>query len=305
MKKLFIAALAVVTFGANAQDVNFKSKRGEYMLPEKGDWALGFSTDGVFEYLGNAFNGNTGNNAPTVGTSKIVDNGFKGKFVGKYFTKDKAAYRIVFNLATTSITDTKETNTADNTVVITPAPTTPPNFVTNTITNTSDKLSGSEFSIGIGKEWRRGKTRLQGFYGADVLLFFSSLSRTEVSNTEILTTINNPAPAPSQTIKNIDIIDKSTKYGGGFGFGLEGFIGAEYFLFPKIAIGAQYTYSARYFSTSAGNITTVTTSSDNDSLANPAFTSTVTTNVVKTNPKVNDSGLSGVNVVSMNLTLHF
>jgi hypothetical protein len=298
MKNLLIAALAVFSIGASAQDVNFKSKRGEYMLPEKGDWALGFSTDGIFEYVGNAFNGNTGNNAPTVSYTKDRT----GSFVGKYFTSDKAAYRVVFNLKSIG-TGTKYSNTTgDDTVIINPLP---PDPNVNTVINTSNDLSESstEFSIGLGKEWRRGKTRLQGFYGADFLLLFSSSSLKDNTVSETLTTVTTPA----QTIKRIIKTDIDTKFSTGFGIGAEAFIGAEYFLFPKIAIGAQYTYSARYISTGAKSITTVVDDSTSNSTATPAFTSTITTTV---NNDVNfpsryDRGLSGVNVVSINLTLHF
>jgi hypothetical protein len=304
MKKLFIAALAVVTFGANAQDVNFKSKRGEYMLPEKGDWALGFSTDGIFEYLGNAFNGDTNNNAPTLGISNTTDNGFRGRFVGKYFIKDKAAYRVVFNLRTESVT-TKSSNTSADDVTVTNPVTNPLPVNTLTVLNNDTKNSATEFSVGLGKEWRRGKTRLQGFYGADFLLVFTSGSNSRFDFEEELTTFS--APLPIQTVKTVDQRDEEVKLGSGFGVGLEGFIGAEYFLFPKIAIGAQYTYSARFLSQGKGSQTVVKFDSETDSLPvspAPSFTSTTVTTVNDT-PSSKLSGLSGVGVVSINLTLHF
>ncbi len=299
MKKLFISILAVVTFGANAQDVNFKSKRGENMLPEKGDWALGFSTDGIFEYLGNAFNGDTNNNAPTVGFSNTVDNGFNGRFVGKYFTSDKSAYRVVFNLATVGTGSEFSSTSADNTVVLTPG-VPAPNVVITDILKQDITNSSTEFSIGVGKEWRRGKTRLQGFYGADILLFFSSASatsdRTEETQVNIIT--------PAQAITDIERTERDVKFGSGFGVGAEAFIGAEYFLFPKIAIGAQYTYGARYISQREGKQTDVVTESTNDTLATPVFESTVETSVIKT-PSTYTRGLTGVGIVSINLTLHF
>ena len=61
MKKLSILALVfgIMSFTAKSQDL--KSKRGEPFLPEKGDWAIGFNADGIFSYIGNAFNGTIGN----------------------------------------------------------------------------------------------------------------------------------------------------------------------------------------------------------------------------------------------------
>jgi hypothetical protein len=52
----------------------------------------------LFEYVGNAFN-NSGNNAPS------VDYQNAGTFVGKRFTSDKTAQRVIANLAFGSDTD--------------------------------------------------------------------------------------------------------------------------------------------------------------------------------------------------------
>ena len=55
MKKIILTVAAVFAFGAvNAQDL--KSKKGENYLPVSGDWAIGFNADGLFNYVGNAFN---------------------------------------------------------------------------------------------------------------------------------------------------------------------------------------------------------------------------------------------------------
>jgi hypothetical protein len=293
MKKI-LSIVALMAIGlVNAQD--FKSKRGEYMLPEKGDWALEFGAGSIFKYLGNAFNGNLNNNAPEVDYS----NNYNGLFVGKYFNTDKSAYRVVFNFASVGRGTKISTTSADNTVVIVPgAPA--PNSVLTTSNQTETKNSNTEFAIGVGKEWRRGKTRLQGFYGADVLLLFSGSSSSSNSNTENLTNVVTPA----QTIKSIVLTDSNTKGGSGFGIGAQGFIGAEYFLFPKMAIGAQYTYGVRYISTGEGNTTIVTTNSTDNSLPTPTFNSTVTTTVTKV-PSSYNRGFTGVGLASINLTLHF
>lgn len=297
MKKLFIAAIAVITFGANAQDVNFKSKRGENMLPEKGDWAIGFNTDGVFRYLGNSFNGNVANNAPTVSFVKERENAF----VGKYFTSDKSAYRVVFNFRAESQVEKRENTTPDPFTTTTTVPVTPtPNSQQTIIDKFEDKESSTEFALGFGKEWRRGKTRLQGFYGADILLLVSSNSNSV--NTFKETTEVTVTPASTEKTISDDTID--FKSGVGLGFGAEGFIGAEYFLFPKIAIGAQYTYSLRFTNVKGGTTTTTNFDSNELSTRNPVLISNQTTQSVNGLGRVN-SGFAGVGIVSMNLTLHF
>ena len=82
-----------------------------------------------------------------------------------------------------------------------------------------DAVSSVGLVAGYGKEWRKGVTRLQGYYGADALVGFVS-------------------PAKKQT---------------GFGLGVNGFAGVEYFIFPKVALGAQYTYGVNFTYASNGN----------------------------------------------------
>ncbi|KAB1154324.1 hypothetical protein [Flavobacterium luteum] len=231
MKKIILTAAAVFAFSfANAQDL--KSKKGENYLPEAGDWAIGFNADGIFNYVGNAFNGNTDNSAPSVSFQKA------GTFVGKKFITDKTAYRVVANFAVGS---NSETIGSEETVV-----------------------SGLDLAAGLGKEWRKGKTRLQGFYGADALLMINS-SKTKITDTGY---------------------EKVTTSGMKIGVGINGFIGAEYFLFPKMSIGAQYGYGLNIGIGGEGKITE-TGEAD-----------------IKTG-KSTDINLGGVSVSSINLTLHF
>jgi hypothetical protein len=184
MKKIALVFSAAVLLNAAAGAQDLKSKRGENFLPEKGDWSIGFNADGIFEYIGNAFNGTTDNVAPSLNFQQL------GTFVGKRFTANNKADRYMANLGVLS------NKVGDNTE------------------------SGFDLTVGYGKEWRRGKTRLQGFYGADAMLNVNSNSTKEV------------AGAVTTTVKS----------GLNFGIGARGFIGAEYFIFPKISMGAQYSY---------------------------------------------------------------
>lgn len=173
MKKIVLSLAAVLTFGVvSAQDLT--SSKGENYLPQEGDWSIGFNASNAFKFVGNAFNGATSNEAPTFGSASELG------FVGKQFTSDNEAYRYTANL---EVAYSKTTNT--------------------------DAVSSYGLTAGFGKEWRKGSTRLQGFYGADALVGF------KVPETE-----------------------KSFK----FGVGVQGFVGAEYFFLPKMSLGAQYTY---------------------------------------------------------------
>ena len=254
MKKIILSVVAVMAFGfANAQDL--KSKKGENYLPEAGDWAISFNANGVFEYVGNSFNGNVGNAAPTVDFARA------NSFVGKKFIDEKTAYRVVANLGFNSGSETTLIDTdADD-------------FVD---TKQESKTSELALAAGLGKEWRRGNTRLQGFYGADALLTLTSKTTEDTF---------------SDSDDNTAFGSIETKSGLGLGLSVQGFIGAEYFIFPKMSIGAQYTYRVGIETQAEGEVT----------VNEPGFPSITT----KTGEKSSDFGIGSVGIASMNLTLHF
>ena len=239
MKKILFSTVALLAFGfVNAQDL--KSKKGEAYLPVAGEWAISFNADGIFEYAGNAFNGNTDNAAPSVTSVR------QNTFVGKKFITDKTAYRVVANFG----------------------------FGSNNLSNGDiglgvvfDTYKSSTFNLtaGLGKEWRRGSTRLQGFYGADALVGFSSTKWTETNNSAGNASFNA---------------------GTSINLGVTGFIGAEYFLFPKMSIGAQYNYGLQIASNGASKYKPATGAE------------------VKLESSTNFN-LGNVTSSSMNLTLHF
>jgi len=246
MKKIILTAAAVFAFSfANAQDLT--SKKGEPYLPEAGDWGISFNADNLFNYVGNAFNGNGGNNingtAPG-STDAVLNSNSSGSFTGKKFKTANQAdrYTVGFQL------------------------------MNNSVTNGSGvKTVGTKLNLeaGIGKEWRRGKTRLQGFYGYDLVAGLDLVNSAKVT----------PNGGTSTTYKN----------GANFNVGARGFLGAEYFIFPKIAIGAQYTYGV--------NIDIKGSGSDNS----------VTINGTTYGGKAKSTGIDigNVGVASMSLSLHF
>ena len=126
------------------------------------------------------------------------------------------------------------------------------------------KASTLNLNLGLGKEWRRGSTRLQGFYGADALIGFASEKWSETNNT---------------------VANATYKAGTSFNLGVNGFIGAEYFIFPKMSIGAQYNYGLQVAANGASNY----------KLGNVEVKGKSTSNI----------NLGNVSSASMNLTLHF
>ena len=180
MKKILLSALAVFAFGAaNAQELT--SSKGENYLPKQGDWSIGFNANSALSFVGNAFNGSTGNKVAFDSNDATKLPGFNKSvsFVGRNFTSDTTADRYTANLLFS-------------------------------FEKQKDVDATTQFGLlaGYGKEWRKGSTRLQGFYGFDGLVGFGIPQKDAFS----------------------------------FLVGAQGFAGAEYFVFPKVALGAQYAY---------------------------------------------------------------
>lgn len=193
MKKIILSVAAVFAFGfASAQ--NLVSSKGEEYLPKAGEWSIGFNANGVLNYFGGLFSngGRDGENLVS-GQKTFLGRDNSISLVGKRMTSDNTADRYVanFNLNIEKVKDVDATTVFGTTV-------------------------------GYGKEWRRGSTRLQGYYGADAL-------------------VNIQYPAKKQFE---------------LGLGVQGFVGAEYFVMPKFAIGAQYTYGVSLVYKNDGNLDT-------------------------------------------------
>lgn len=223
MKKVTVMlALALGFSSAFAQDLI--SKKGEPILPEAGDWGVSINANPFLNYAGNFIGGNGLNAAPSA--NFLTSN---QTITGKYFIDDKTAYRggIRINFSSAS-TATK--------VAAIPA-TTPATFVDDVTT-----VSGSNIALTFGLEKRKGKTRLQGFYGAEAgLMFGSGKTSYEYGN----------ALSASNPIARV----ASTKAGSTFGFGLRGFVGAEYFILPKMSIGAEFGWGLAFNRTGEGEAT--------------------------------------------------
>lgn len=241
-KSLFTIALALGVSSVFAQDLT--SKKGEPILPEEGDWAISMNVDPIFEYVGNAFSGSTAKNgAPGAGFL----NG-NNTIVGKKFIDATHAYRVLVRIGLNSSTD-KFLSLQDG--VTQPAFPASPSTVEDKY-----KKSNTTVGIGVGKEWRRGKTRLQGYYGADVMIWLASNKEKYTYGNAFSNT--NPTPTSHDFGTNISNNGRvtETKSGMTFGLGVRGFIGAEYFIFPKIAVGAEYGWGLGFQSTGKGSKST-------------------------------------------------
>ena len=102
-------------------------------------------------------------------------------------------------------------------------------------------IKSNSVILGVGLEKRRGHGRIQGYYGGDVMIGISggkkSWEYTDKSNF-----------TPDRITE-----DKSA---GNFHFGIMGIVGVEYFVLPRMSIGAEYNWGLMYSSTGESETTT-------------------------------------------------
>ena len=208
------------------------NKRGVSILPQAGDFAIGIDATPVFNLVGNMvrINDFTGPFADPMSFDFVQGNGI----YGKYFLTDNSAVRVRFDVNSMSQTDSRYV--ADDTDTI--------NFTDKVLD--SRKMSGSGVNLGIGYEMRRGKGRLQAFYGGELNLMFGGGMTAEYtygnalsSNDSIPTYFNwGTMTESSLAINSHRKVDETIA--GGFGLGLRAFVGVEYFVFPNVAIGGEF-----------------------------------------------------------------
>lgn len=256
-KATLVLAAALAWSGANAQGL--VSKKGEPYLPQAGDWALGIEANPFLQYIGNFFGKTTTNASP--------GNNFLGRqvIIGKYFVDSLTAYRGGLRLGIGS-------NTARMLVDELPASTATTFPYPELYPQVENSWKTSETNIGLtgGMEMRRGKTRLQGYYGGELGIFFSSTRETfEYGNalsTNTAAPVNvsggdsftgagniNTTPGIPGVIGSARLLER--KSGATFIFGIRGFVGVEYFILPKISVGGEFGWGIGLGSTGTGSET--------------------------------------------------
>ena len=265
MKKSVLAlAMAFGVTSAFAQDLT--SKKGEPILPEAGDWGISVDATPFLNYAGNFF-GKSGD--PSTGGGNVAPkfNFLNGNnlIMGRYFKDEKTVYRAGLNIGINTQSWTTPVYQDGQTA---PAAGTPPATV-------NDKKTQSTTGIGLtaGIEKRKGKTRLQGYYGAELGIYFSGIhDKYTYGNAFDGTKDPNPttanfgasnagtgissniaqagATAGTAAARYTDI-----KTGTAVSVGVRGFLGVEYFILPKISLGGEFGWGIGVTSQGAGQST--------------------------------------------------
>lgn len=252
--KRIILILTATFMVASVYGQNIRSKNGERVLPQAQDWSIGIDATPFFSYAKSLIGAGINNTSPTF--DHLLSNQM---ITGKYFLQSDLAVRGALRIGARS--NNIENMVANRTISGTPTFPNEPAMVAN-----EWNQRGGAFGLSVGLEKRRGNTRLQGYYGGEIG-FMTSNNRNEFTygnalsngtsavtvtaadqftgaNNIVQDTYNNPARI---TENNLGRMSQ---------FGLRAFIGAEYFIFPKISFGGEFGWGLGFQSTRGAERTT-------------------------------------------------
>ena len=221
------------------------TKAAKVYVPEQGDFAIGFDVTPVLRYVGNFFNGNTNNTAMDNGLqgSPAMDGVFQGpvaSIMAKYMLTDRMGLRANIGLLNRN---THDRLYVDNDVYSQLPHDEDVAGDAQLIDHRTVKVSGG--SINIGPEWRVGKRRVQGVFGVDAMVAFQN-TKTSYAWGNALTDVNQSPTTSWQQEAWVNNYRTLEHYNQGHNVyaGLLGHVGVEFFVAPKIALGAEVNVNA-------------------------------------------------------------
>jgi len=251
MKKILGISIVMLScsLGFSQENTQMQNKNGIDIMPVKGEFAVGINAAPFLTYIGDMF-GRTGSNNPLTGNKFMSDYFGSNTVYGKYMLTNDNAVRANFRL-----TDQKYTYKYN---VFNDAANSPDSTVEDTRFNMY-----SEFNIGLGYEFRRGKSRLKGIYGGEVI-FLRSQTKTRYEYGNALSSANqtptsafnangsymgtNGSPVAERIESNIQSRT--------LGMGLRAFVGVEYYFTPKMCIGTEFGQALTYTANKTATVTT-------------------------------------------------
>lgn len=241
MKKFFSTiVIALIPF----MSISAQSEQSKSYLPEQGDMAFGINAAPVFKYVGNILNGTSDNELSSLGgapvSSGFSDYDSKGitpdvSIMGKYMLGDNWGVRA--NIGFMFSKDKYRGYVQDDKAVMLN-----PFDESKLIDKHNVKRNG--MSLMLGTEYRKGSKRIQGVFGAGILFGFVN-EKHSYSYANAVTTINQyPTTAWSTWNNGYRTLNRKTEKS--VFYGLTGSAGIEWFVAPKVSLGAEVNLSLYY-----------------------------------------------------------
>lgn len=237
MKRLLTIVLlsAVTALSISAQETEQKQ-----YLPEAGDWSIGFDAKPILGFVGNLFNGTMDNGVGSLSGEATLRNNVSTSIMGKYMLTDNVAIRA--NVGFKLYNDKNAAYVSDDEAVF---------FDPLSEQKVADYKNSRTIraSILAGVEYRVGKKKVQGvFSGGAVFGVYNTTHTYSYGNamTDINTcpTTNNFYNDRIENPSNRVIKEYTSR--PEYQFGLVGTAGVEWFIAPKISLGAEVSLIAAY-----------------------------------------------------------
>lgn len=242
-----ILMLSVLPLGAlMAQDT-------KNYLPKAGDYAIGIDMQPVYSFFGNMANGTAAvaNGLNTFGGEEALNYTNNVTIMGKYMLDNTTALRVNFGIRK-DVNHDFQYSRDDYQYFINP--------LSEAKVEDGAKFNGAYYSIAVGMEFRRGKERIQGYYGAD-LVFGKSKEKFDFTYGNAVTEANQSpsrnfnvagtpysvaigANPPTAVVAAADPTYFTTSYitesfRKAVEIGVAGRVGVEYFVVPKLSFGGE------------------------------------------------------------------
>ena len=239
MKRIFTTILSVcVAAGLSAQEM-------KQYVPEAGDWAVGMNLKPLINYMGGLFNQSAGvsidqigGEAVTAGIGDYVMNPTVS-IMGKYMLTDNFAVRANLGI---------NINTANDRAYVRDDKAYFLNPLSQGKVVDSRFRRNSGLSLMAGAEYRVGEKRIQGVFGGGLLVAFQNQS-TSYTYGNAMTEINQ-RPSSKYGIYDTDggyyRTLKNWNSMADIYTGLALTAGVEYFVAPKVALGAEVSLCGYY-----------------------------------------------------------
>lgn len=238
MKRVLIltfAFFAGITVSAQSNE-QIQNKDGVDIMPVSGEYAVGIGATyaNVPLWIGNLF-GYTASNTAVTNASSYINNPNFGTGVsiwGKYMVSDDNALRL--SIANFGGDNTNRFEVFDDRA----------NHPDSTVIDKVRNNSSTTY-VSAGYEYRRGKTRLRGVYGGEVVLSWQNSHSHYTYGNDL--GLANLTPTQSGAMPGWDAVHGRTtqvRNGASFGAGLRAFVGVEYFFAPKMSIGTEFGWGA-------------------------------------------------------------
>lgn len=209
-------------------------------LPQAGDWAVGIDMQPVYALFGNIANGTAGNGLGQFGGEDPLLGGIS--IMGKMMLDKTTALRV--NVGIGKDLDKTYRYQYDDEPRLSQS-----NPVSEQKVEDLNQHNRAVYSLAAGIEFRKGKDRIQGYFGGDVVFgmrkdrykFSYGNALTDMNQLPTRTNYNNAGPAALAVnpIGYWSATYATEKYQNTLVAGIAGKVGVEYFIVPKISFGGE------------------------------------------------------------------